>query len=137
MLDIALRTIFISAFSSTTTLMKSTSPTESKRICAVLKSKSAKEAPPGEPVFANSAIPTIVKEAGIAPASTVTLSPTKKPFPSAVVQSITTSCLFVGGLPSISSHCVAYGDVSHAAPKVGAKPFCISIVSLLHSGLKE
>ena len=97
----------MSAFSSTTTFIKSTSPIESKRTCAVLKSKRAKDAPPGDPVFANSAIPTIVKVAGIAPASTVTLSPTLKPFPSAVVESITTSLLFVGGCPSIISHCDA------------------------------
>ena len=71
----------MSAFSSTTTFIKSTSPIESKRTCAVLKSKRAKDAPPGHPVFPNSAIPTIVKVAGIAPASTVTLSPTLTPFP--------------------------------------------------------
>ena len=50
----------MSAFSSTTTFIKSTSPIESKRTCAVLKSKRAKDAPPGDPVFANSAIPTTV-----------------------------------------------------------------------------
>ena len=40
-------------------------------------------------------------------ASTVTLSPTLNAFPSAVVESITTSLLFVGGCPSIISHCDA------------------------------
>ena len=50
-----------------------------------------------DPVLANSAIPTIVNVAGIAPARTVTLSPTLKPFPSAVGESMTTSLLFVGG----------------------------------------
>ena len=61
-----------------TTLIKSTSPLESNNFCAVLNSNKANVAPPGAPTLANSAIPTIVNDAGVAPAKSVTLSPTEK-----------------------------------------------------------
>ena len=90
---------------SITTLIRSTSPFESRRAWAVLNSNKAKVAPPGAPTLANSAIPTIVNDAGVAPARTVTLSPTEKLWFSAVTTSMTTSFLFVGGSPSTSDHC--------------------------------
>jgi hypothetical protein len=71
-------TTSISALSSITTFIKSTCPLESRRVCAVLSSNKAKVAPPGEPTFAKSAIPTMLKDAGVAPANTVTLSPTEQ-----------------------------------------------------------
>ena len=71
-------TLLISKLFSITTLIRSTSPFESRSAWAVLNSNKAKVAPPGAPTLANSAIPTIVNDAGVAPAKTVTLSPTKK-----------------------------------------------------------
>ena len=44
-----------------------------------MNSNNANVAPPGDPTFANSAIPEIVNVAGVAPASTVTKSPTVNP----------------------------------------------------------
>ena len=100
-------TVSISALFSITIFIKSTPPSESSNLWAVLNSNKANVAPPGEPTFANSAIPTIVNEAGVEPANTVTLSPTEYPLFSAVVTSITTSLLFTGGFPSTNSHCFA------------------------------
>ena len=70
-------TVSISALFSITILTKSTCPLESNKVCAVLSSNKANVAPPGEPTFAKSAIPTMLKEAGVDPANTVTLSPTE------------------------------------------------------------
>ena len=67
--------------------------------------------------------------AGVAPAKTVTLSPTLKSLFSAVIISITTSLLFVGRDPVTNDHCAANSLSSHAAPKVGANPLEIKIVS--------
>ena len=122
-------TISISAEFSIITLIMSTSPTESKSLWAVLNSNKANEAPPGVPTFANSAIPTMVNVAGVAPARTVTFSPTLKSWFSAVTASITTSFVLVGGFPSSNFHCGAYGEVSHAPPNVGANPLLINTVS--------
>ena len=91
--------------SSITTLIKSTLPLESKSLCAVLNSNKANVAPPGDPTLANSAIPEIVNVAGVAPARTVTLSPTTNPLFSAVNTSITTSLILAGGFPSTRDHC--------------------------------
>ena len=82
--------------------MRSIFPLESRSCCAVLNSNKANVAPPA--AKAESATPTIVKVAGVAPANTVTLSPTLKSKFSAVTVSIATSFLFVGALPSISVH---------------------------------
>ena len=75
---ISFLTSFISKLFSITTLIRSTSPLESRSSWAVLNSNKAKVAPPGAPTLANSAIPTIVNDAGVAPARTVTLSPIAK-----------------------------------------------------------
>ena len=106
-LVISVFTSLISKLFSITTLMRSTSPLESSNFWAVLNSNRAKVAPPGAPTLANSAIPTIVNDAGVAPAKTVTLSPTVKSWFSAVTTSITTSFVLVGGSPSTKDHCCA------------------------------
>ena len=49
-------TSLISKLFSITTLIRSTSPFESRRAWAVLNSNKAKVAPPGAPTLANSAI---------------------------------------------------------------------------------
>ena len=77
MFSIEALTVSMSALSSITTLIKSTCPLESNSFCAVLSSNKAKVAPPGDPTFAKSAIPTMLNEAGVEPANTVTLSPTE------------------------------------------------------------
>ena len=112
---------------STTTLIKSTFPTESRSCCAVLNSNKAKVAPPA--AKAESAIPTIVNVAGVAPANTVTLSPMLNSKFSAVTVSITTSFLFTGALPSRRVHCFANSLLSQAVPNVGANPFDNKTVS--------
>ena len=94
-----------SKLSSTTTFIKLTSPVESRSCCAVLNSNKAKVAPPA--AKAESAIPTIVNVAGVAPAKTVTLSLISNSKFSAVTVSITTSFLFKGALPSKRVHCFA------------------------------